>query len=52
MMNKMEQFSLLEQNNKAMIAINCGDTQKIIEEVNSLIRMINMQASCTVEREG
>ena len=43
-MDKIEQFYLLEQNNKAMIAINSGDPQKIADEVNSLIRMVNMKA--------
>ena len=51
MMDKIEQFYLLEQNNKAMIAINSGDPQKIADEVNSLIRMVNMKASYTAERE-
>ena len=52
MMDKIEQFYLLEQNNKAMIAINSGDPQKIVDEVNSLIRMVNMKASCIAKREG
>ena len=51
-MDKIEQFYLLEQNNKAIIAINSGDPQKIADEVNSLIRMVNMNASYTAEREG
>ena len=51
-MDKIEQFYLLEQNNKAMIAINSGDPQKIVDEVNSLIRMVNMKASCIAKREG
>ena len=51
-MDKIEQFYLLEQNNKAMIAINSGDPQKIVDEVNSLIRIVNMKASCIAKREG
>ena len=51
-MDKIEQFYLLEQNNKAMIAINSGDPQKIADEVNSLIRMVNMKASCIAKHEG
>ena len=51
-MDKIEQFYLLEQNNKAMIAINSGDPQKIADEVNSLIRVVNMKASCIAKREG
>ena len=43
---------LQRMNNKAMIAINSGDPQKIADEVNSLIRMVNMKASYTAEREG
>ena len=51
-MDKIEQFYLLKQNNKAMTAINSGDQQKIADEVNSLIRMVNMKASCIAKREG
>ena len=51
-MDKIEQFYLLKQNNKAMIAIHSGDPQKIVDEVNSLIRMVNMKASCIAKREG
>ena len=51
-MDKTEWFYLLEQNNKAMIAINSGDPQKIVDEVNSLIRMVSMKASCIAKREG
>ena len=51
-MDKIEQFYLLEQNNKAMTSINSSDPQKIVDEVNSLIRMVNMKASCIAKREG
>lgn len=51
-MNRYEWFDLLEQNNKAMIAINSGNPQKIADEVNSLIRMVNEKAGDAAEYEG
>lgn len=44
-MDKLEWFELLEQSNNAMIALNCGDYQKIVDEVNGLIRLVNEKAA-------
>lgn len=51
-MDKAEWFELVEQNNKATIALENGDIQQIVDDVNGLIRLVNMKAGEEAEYGG
>lgn len=51
-MDKAEWFELVEQNNKATIALESCDIQQIVDDVNGLIRLVNMKAGEEAEYGG